>query len=136
MDADRRMRRASGSCAAIAATRLCASGSITKTISMKSAQSRTMVSIHQAAGSANRPQRSSRHAIQSPVAPARGIGESNLRREAFFDRLEQRPAFPCVDLRPRKRQRIERHEGDAADPVGDENDMQRTGDFDIVDHES
>ena len=74
MDADRWMRRSSGSCAVIAATRLRASGSITKTISVKSGQIRIIVHIHQAAGSVNRPQRSSRHTIKRPVAPAKGIG--------------------------------------------------------------
>jgi hypothetical protein len=70
-----------------------------------------------------------------PSRAGQGNRESNLRREASFDRLEQRPAFPRVGVRPRERQRNERHESDAANPVDDEPDMQRTGDFDIVDHE-
>ena len=136
MDADRWMRRSSGSCTVIAATRLRASGSITKTINVKSSQIRIMVHIHQAAGSVNRPQRSSRHTIKRPVAPAKRIGNRTCAAKRSSIASNSAPAFPCVDLRPRKRQRIERHEGDAANPVGDENDMQRTGDFDIVDHES
>ena len=52
---------------------------------------------------------------------------ADLRCKASFDRLEQRPAFPNVAVRPRERQRNERHESDAADPVGDEHDMQMRG---------
>ena len=40
---------------------------------MNSAQTRTMASIHQSRRLGERPQSSSRHAIQSPVTPARGI---------------------------------------------------------------
>jgi hypothetical protein len=77
--------------------------------------------------------------IEPPRHPEPGrAGErhrdTNLRPKASFDRLEQRPAFLGVGVRLRKRQRNERHEGDAADPVGDEHNMQRAGDFDIVDH--
>jgi hypothetical protein len=39
-----------------------------------------------------------------------------------------------VGVRPRKWQRNERHESDAANPVDDKRDMQRGGDFNIVDH--
>src|SRR5580693_38992 len=46
--------------------------------------------------------------------------DADLRCKASFDRLEQRPAFPNVAVRPRERQRNERHESEAADPVGDE----------------
>jgi len=53
--------------------------------------------------------------------------DADLRCKASFDRLEQRPAFPNVAVRPRERQRNERHESDAADPVGDEHDMQMRG---------
>ena len=53
--------------------------------------------------------------------------DADLRCKASFDRLEQLPAFPNVAVRPRERQRNERHESDAADPVGDEHDMQMRG---------
>jgi hypothetical protein len=53
--------------------------------------------------------------------------DADLRCKASFDRLEQRPAFPNVAVRPRERQRNERHESDAADLVGDEHDMQMRG---------
>jgi hypothetical protein len=76
----------------------------------------------------------SRHAIQSPVAPAKGIEKPDLRRKATFDRLEQRPAFPSVRVGPGKRQRNERHESDAANPVGDKHYMQSARNFDVVNH--
>ncbi len=39
-----------------------------------------------------------------------------------------------VAVRPRERQRNERYESDAADPVGDEHDMQCAAYFDVVGH--
>ncbi len=102
---------------------------------MNTAQSRTIASIHQKAGSANRPQRSSRHAIQSPVAPASGIENRTCDAKRLSIASNSAQPFSASRGCACKRQRNERHESDAADPVGDEHDMKRTGDFDIVDHE-
>ena len=105
--------------AAIAARRLWASGSTTKTITMKSAQRKTIASIHQTAGSANRRQRSSRHVIQSPVAPASGIDNRTCAAKRLS--IASNSAQPFSRRRgPRERQRDEGDEGDAADPMGDE----------------
>ena len=101
---------------------------------MNSAQTKTMASIHQKPKSANRDQRSSLKIIQRPVAPASGIDHRILGRETVFDRLEKHPAAFRVRGGARERQGDERDEGDAADPVGDEQHMQGAGEFDVVNH--
>ena len=58
-------------------------GSTTNTRAMKTAQINAMASSHQNGGSPNWLQRSSRQAIQSPVAPARGIDHRLHERSAF-----------------------------------------------------
>ena len=77
--------------------------------------------------------------IEPPSHPESGRarqrnGEAHLRREALLDRLEQIPTLFRISAGSCERQRNERDEGDAADPVDDEQDMQGPSQFDIVDH--
>ena len=79
----RRRIRPSGSRDASASRRRWAKGSITKTATMNSAQTRTIASIHQNEGSEKRGQSSSRQVIQRPVAPASGIVQRTWAENRF-----------------------------------------------------
>ena len=75
--------------------------------------------------------------VQAPSHPEpcrarEGDRPPHLHREALFDRFEQRPALSGVVARARQGQRDKRDERNAADPVRDEEDMQRSGEFDVV----
>ena len=89
---------------------------------------------HQNVGSANWAQRSKRQAIQSPVAPARGIDHRTCTEKRFSIASNSAQPFPAGSslARASKGQRDKRDERNAADPVRDEEDMQRSGEFDVV----
>src|SRR5574337_305418 len=59
-------------------------------------------------------------------------GEPHLPGEALLDRFEQRPSLAPAGG-ARERQPDQRHERDAADPVDDEQDMQRPREHNIID---
>ncbi len=77
--------------------------------------------------------------IETPSHPQSGQARerdrnAHLGREATLDRLEQRPTFPRVFARSGKGQGDKGDEGDAADPMHDEQHVESAGEFDVVDH--
>ena len=94
-----------------------------------------MASIHQNAGLANRPQRSSRHTIQSPVAPANRNRDTNLRRKASSIASNSgQPLFMSPDARASGSPTSVTK---ATPPIqwATNTTCNAQGDFDVVDHE-